>query len=509
MRCLSFSYDDVGRLRQSAEYKGTDGSLTYRQVFDFDRFGNMYRKAANNPSTGQANPLPFTQIEESDISKATNRFTTQTTYDEAGNVVSDAKFRGMGFGYDANGRMVKATKANVPDGLSVYDAAGMRVAERVNDVWRFSVYDIGGKIVAEYGGPTATDEGGVKYILSDWQGSNRAVLSNTGNVRARVDYTAYGENIGAGTGLRTNSQGFDSTINPRQQYGLTERDSATGLDHTWFRKNEGRAGRWTSPDPYLGSMSVFDPQSFNRNAYVQNDPVNFIDPSGLQMVVRRVCHQEVRTAYVDGQFDSAFLVDVCQMELVDVAWGEEIGGGGGMPQEDACDRALSAAKANRSGLLRALDNYDTLLSAAHGDRNWANLLAAVGIRESKFKVEDENGGGKGRGVFQIDLGQNPGVSEEQANDIAWAAQFVMDSLSTVNSRALDAGMSPVTSLMAAVFSHNAGSRKVVVRDKKGHESATQLLINANRQGTLDALNNHGTTDPSYVTQVLNVYLECF
>ena len=74
-----FSYDDVGRLKQSAEYKGTDGSLTYRQVFDFDRFGNMYRKAASNPSTGQANPLPYTQIEESDISKATNRFATGPT----------------------------------------------------------------------------------------------------------------------------------------------------------------------------------------------------------------------------------------------------------------------------------------------------------------------------------------------------------------------------------------------------------------------------------------------
>ena len=276
-----FNYDDVGRLKQSAEYKGTDGSLTYRQVFDFDRFGNMYRKAASNPSTGQANPLPFTQIEESDISKATNRFTTGTTYDEAGNVASDAKFRGMGFGYDANGRMVKATKANVPDALSVYDAAGMRVAERVNDVWRFSVYDIGGKIVAEYGGVPATDEGGVKYLLSDWQGSNRAVLSNTGNVLGRVDYTAYGEEIQAGVGLRTATQGFDNSTDLRQKYGLTERDSATGLDHTWFRKNEGRAGRWTSPDPYNGSISLGNPQSFNRYSYVQNDPVNFIDPSGL------------------------------------------------------------------------------------------------------------------------------------------------------------------------------------------------------------------------------------
>ena len=48
----------------------------------------------------------------------------------------------MGFGYDANGRMVKATKTSVPDALSVYDAAGLRVAEKVNDVWRFLIFQI-------------------------------------------------------------------------------------------------------------------------------------------------------------------------------------------------------------------------------------------------------------------------------------------------------------------------------------------------------------------------------
>jgi hypothetical protein len=35
------------------------------------------------------------------------------------------------------------------------------------------------------------------------------------------------------------------------------------------------------PDPYDGSYNLTDPQSFNRYAYVQNDPVNFVDPSGL------------------------------------------------------------------------------------------------------------------------------------------------------------------------------------------------------------------------------------
>jgi len=82
--------------------------------------------------------------------------------------------------------------------------------------------------------------------------------------------------------IATANQGFGSANALRQKYGLTERDDATGLDHTWFRKHENQAGRWTSPDPYNGSMSLGDPQSFNRYSYVSNQPTNFVDPSGLQ-----------------------------------------------------------------------------------------------------------------------------------------------------------------------------------------------------------------------------------
>ncbi len=83
--------------------------------------------------------------------------------------------------------------------------------------------------------------------------------------------------------LRTSRQGFGASDTLREKYGLTERDDATGLDHTWFRKHENQAGRWTSPDPYNGSMSLGSSQSFNRYVYVGNDPVNFVDPSGLMM----------------------------------------------------------------------------------------------------------------------------------------------------------------------------------------------------------------------------------
>src|SRR5262249_25426748 len=39
--------------------------------------------------------------------------------------------------------------------------------------------------------------------------------------------------------------------------------------------------RFDQPDPADDSYQGSDPQSFNRYAYVKNDPANFIDPSGL------------------------------------------------------------------------------------------------------------------------------------------------------------------------------------------------------------------------------------
>jgi RHS repeat-associated protein len=277
-----FGYDELGRLKETREYKqGNNTQLTYKQVFDFDRFGNLYRKASSNPTAGQANPLAFTPIEEnSDISKSTNRFTTGTTYNEAGQVVNDTKFRSMSFAYDANGRQIKATRASVPDAWTVYDAAGKRVATKINDVWQYVVYDAFGKLVAEYG-IQSEGLGGVKYIQQDAQGSVRTVTNNNGFVIARTDHQAFGDDVGYGVGLRSIEQGYSVGKVARQGYGSTENDQGSGQQHTLFRKLETQAGRWSSPDPYKGSMSIGDPQSFNRYSYVGNDPTNFVDPTGL------------------------------------------------------------------------------------------------------------------------------------------------------------------------------------------------------------------------------------
>ncbi len=139
-------------------------------------------------------------------------------------------------------------------------------------------------VEVEAWGAATSGAGAITYVLQDLQGSARAAMNNLGaasSVTLRHDYLPFGEEISAGVGLRTSDQGYGPIDGNRQKYALVERDDLTGLDHAWWRKYESRSGRWTSPDPYNGSMDLQNPQSLNRYAYVNNDAPNRLDPSGL------------------------------------------------------------------------------------------------------------------------------------------------------------------------------------------------------------------------------------
>lgn len=58
-----------------------------------------------------------------------------------------------------------------------------------------------------------------------------------------------------------------------------ERDTETGLDYFGARYMSGPEGRFISPDPVAGRLA--NPQSLNRYTYALNNPLKYVDPTGM------------------------------------------------------------------------------------------------------------------------------------------------------------------------------------------------------------------------------------
>jgi RHS repeat-associated protein len=279
-----FQYDSLGRLAAAGEYYGeTLQNRSYLLNYDYDVYGNRYQKQSRN----QNNQVAQSWVEDGAYAATTNRLNAGLVYDDAGNVTTDSRFRQRKYEYDANNRQRKSSNLDDTGATrSVYNGLGQRVAMLAGgQVTRVLVYDAGGDLVAEYGGAVFTN--GTQYVMEDQQGTPRLTMTsapvNSQFVLARQDYLPFGEDVPGSVGLRTGVTGYDQATNPRQRYAGMERDEATGMSHTLWREFDSLSARWTAPDPYGGSMEVTTPQSFNRYTYVNNDPVNKVDPAGLML----------------------------------------------------------------------------------------------------------------------------------------------------------------------------------------------------------------------------------
>jgi RHS repeat-associated protein len=70
-------------------------------------------------------------------------------------------------------------------------------------------------------------------------------------------------------------------LSPFKLDHLNQKDDESGLEYAQARYYNTAHGRFTSIDPLTASANVKNPQTFNRYAYVINNPVNSVDPSGL------------------------------------------------------------------------------------------------------------------------------------------------------------------------------------------------------------------------------------
>lgn len=129
-----------------------------------------------------------------------------------------------------------------------------------------------------------TSAGGekVQWLVPDHLGTPRIILDETGlrvNVK-RHDYLPFGEELFAGTGGRTVAMGYAGD-GVRQQFTSYERDNETGLDYAQARYYSSMGGRFTTADPLMASAQPSAPQTWNRYSYGLNNPLKYIDPSGL------------------------------------------------------------------------------------------------------------------------------------------------------------------------------------------------------------------------------------
>jgi RHS repeat-associated protein len=73
-----------------------------------------------------------------------------------------------------------------------------------------------------------------------------------------------------------------------------ERDQETGLDYFLARYYSGAQGRFTSPDPIIVSKRrMVNPQIWNAYSYVGNNPLNFVDPNGEELISLGATEKEI------------------------------------------------------------------------------------------------------------------------------------------------------------------------------------------------------------------------
>jgi RHS repeat-associated protein len=292
-----YRYDAVTRLVVAVENAATGvtpnstcasggGTLggSWCQQFGYDMYGNRWVNTydvtppANTPTTGS-------------FDGANHLIVNSAQPDASGNLGQIGGPSGIQYTYDGENRVVTVTSLATSTTVAsyAYDGEGRRVQRVSGGATTTYVYDAKGELAAEYVTGTAPAAPCTTcYLTVDHLGSTRMMTDNRGTLVALHDFRPFGEEVPGGVAGRSSSL-YGQTDNPRQKFTGKERDSELansadpyGLDYFGARYFSGAQGRFTSADP-MGIMEqkVLDPQQWNMYAYVRNNPLRLVDPTGM------------------------------------------------------------------------------------------------------------------------------------------------------------------------------------------------------------------------------------
>jgi RHS repeat-associated protein len=269
----------VSRLVAATLYDGPAGGGTQKQQsYTFDAFGNL---TSITGTSGRATPT----------SAQTNRLNgAGTVYDAAGNLTN---WNGAVYGYDAFNQMTHMT-SGTEDWAYLYTADDERIwsYDITRNASRWTLRDLGAKVLREYLNNAGSWSVGTDYIYRD--GLLLAAETQTGQRHFHLDHLGTPRLITRAGGERVAYHvyypfGEEATAfnqdTERMKFTGHERDLASpggagdDLDYMHARHESPVTGRFLSVDRHIGDLRR--PQTWNRYAYVSNNPLQKVDPTGL------------------------------------------------------------------------------------------------------------------------------------------------------------------------------------------------------------------------------------
>jgi RHS repeat-associated protein len=253
--------------------------MTYS--YTYDRYGNRW---SQNTTQGWGGNFSAA------FDATTNGIVTGGyAYDAAGNMTSDGFHN---YTYDADGNILQVDGGATAS--YVYNGLNQRVRAQVGSGVTEYLYDFGGRRTSSWNPATNSSiegriyadgrqvafrasDGKTYFDHQDYLGTESARTDATGALGLVLDYLPFGD------GFTANVYETAAYQDSSQFGGLDQDDNSAGApmsDHAQFRNYSFQQGRWLSPDPYDGSYDPTNPQSFNRYAYVLNNPLSYTDPQG-------------------------------------------------------------------------------------------------------------------------------------------------------------------------------------------------------------------------------------
>ena len=190
-------------------------------------------------------------------------------------------------------------------------------------------------------------------------------------------------------------------------------------------------GRFTTPDP-AASGTIARPNSWNRYAYTEGDPVNFYDPQGLQRVPPGFYAGPLES---EGSNQSAWSSTGTGHPYLTAELGvdamEQVSGGGGsrLSVHDLLKMAFDKVQSD-------IEKAATKSISAHVIDCWAGM-------ESNFNPKATSPGGSHKGLFQL-------------NQAAWTASGVDATFTNENAFNAAVNAAAAVGYLTSLFSQAGG-----------------------------------------------------